>query len=276
MSFHIVRIDEFKNLKDPLMVDYLKKLSRHIESIWHQETDRIQNLVILKDFLAIYQNDIKNTLIPGIPHFIKMIHKDMTCQQFLSVSIPIERSFGKETSESEFLVDCRDLDSKTHIKDLFPLSVICDSLRSSFNIGSIVRTSECVGIQSLYLTGYSPTPLNEKVKKSSMGTHNNIEWSYARDPISTLELLKSKNYTIAALETASPSSSLMEYSFEFPMAIVLGNEKFGLSSEVLASCQQVIRIPVFGTKNSLNVANAFSIFSYEARRQWQDQLKKIK
>jgi 23S rRNA (guanosine2251-2'-O)-methyltransferase len=81
--------------------------------------------------------------------------------------------------------------------------------------------------------------------------------------------MKMDSIQIVALETVSSATAPEDADIQFPCAILVGNERFGLDSNILAEADLIVKIPVYGEKNSLNVVSAFSIFAYEIRKQWQ-------
>jgi tRNA G18 (ribose-2'-O)-methylase SpoU len=80
--------------------------------------------------------------------------------------------------------------------------------------------------------------------------------------------LQSQGVAVWALETTSASLSYTEVSYPRPVALVLGNEALGVEQEVLEGCDALVEVPVFGYKNSLNVACTAAVVVYEILRQW--------
>lgn len=148
------------------------------------------------------------------------------------------------------------------------LTVILDNLRSAFNVGAIIRTSECFRIKKLIFSGYSPTPENSKVRKTARSTEDKIAWEHCRDPIPLIKSLKSQGNTIIALETAENAALIHQTAIPQPAALILGNEALGVDSRVLEHANLTVQIPVRGWKNSLNVATAYGIACFEIYRQW--------
>ena len=145
-------------------------------------------------------------------------------------------------------------------------AVLCN-LRSSFNTGAIFRTAECFGVEKIYCTGYTPGADHPGIAKTAMGTEKKICLEYAEDAINLLPKLRTRGELIA-LETAEKAEMLDQFCFSFPCSIIIGNEKFGLSPLLLAGVDRIVRIPLWGWKNSLNVAAALAICLYEARKQY--------
>lgn len=155
---------------------------------------------------------------------------------------------------------------------VFPCEVALINLRSAFNVGSIVRTMECYGGSRVHAVGYTAGLDHPKVAPIAMGCEAIVPWSRAEDPQALLADLEARGITPIALETCASSPTLDDFEFPFPCAILLGNERFGLEPEVLAACKATVRLPMYGRKNSLNVANAFAVAIHSVRRQWQAAL----
>ena len=159
-------------------------------------------------------------------------------------------------------------DSKRQIDTAHnPIVVIADSLRSAFNVGSIFRSSECFAVQKIYLSGYTAAGDDPSVIKTSMGTARIVAWERHPNTKELIASLKSKSFRVYALEKTTASTSLYQHNFSGPTALVLGNERHGISPEIISCCDDCLSIPLMGGKNSLNVASAFSIAIAEIRRQ---------
>ncbi|GIW66567.1 MAG: rRNA methyltransferase [Candidatus Parcubacteria bacterium] len=142
-------------------------------------------------------------------------------------------------------------------------SAILHNIRSSYNVGSIFRTADAVGIDKLYLTGYTPTPAkNKKIEKTALGAEKYVAWKYYRNIGYLLKKLKREGFQIAALEQSEKSIPYYQFKTKFPLALIVGNEVRGLSKKILSSADYIIEIPMFGKKESLNVAVAFGIVVY--------------
>ena len=149
------------------------------------------------------------------------------------------------------------------------LTLVLDHMRSAFNVGAIFRTAECLGFEKLVLCGYTATPDDSQVERTSMGTSPLVPWEYERSTESALAKLRIEGVPIIALETVSDAP--LAHDFRFPTtrcALVLGNERHGISPQLLAHCDAIVRLPSNGLKNSLNVGVALGMCGYEIYRQW--------
>ena len=145
------------------------------------------------------------------------------------------------------------------------LEVLLDNVRSAWNVGSIFRTADGLGIQHLHLCGVTPTPDNPKVAKTSLGAEFNLPWHSYPDGLALAHTLIEQGYTLWALEQDARAISLLDGTLRLPngkLLLVVGNELAGVDPEILGLCEQVVNIPMHGTKRSFNVAVAFGIAAY--------------
>jgi 23S rRNA (guanosine2251-2'-O)-methyltransferase len=148
-----------------------------------------------------------------------------------------------------------------------PVYVLCDNIRSIYNVGSIFRTSDAALIEKLYLTGYTPYPPRPEIEKVALGSTGSVPWEYMKNPADTVMELKSKGIKIACLEIAENSRMYYDLSKnDFPLCLILGNELSGVSNELIALSDFSIEIPQYGFKHSMNVAVAYGIAVFEMVR----------
>lgn len=141
--------------------------------------------------------------------------------------------------------------------------LILHNIRSAYNVGSIFRTAEAAGISKIYLGGYTPTPQDSKVLKTSLGAEKSIAWKKYFNTWKLMEELKSKNINVVALEQSATSRDYRGFKPKFPLAVVVGNEVKGLSPNILKRVDSTWHIPMRGKKESLNVSVAVGIFIYK-------------
>ncbi|MFK8138365.1 MAG: TrmH family RNA methyltransferase [Bdellovibrionales bacterium] len=185
-------------------------------------------------------------------------------RNYQSLATLVERDLSKNVSDLD-IIEVHETDN-VEIRKQLPLQVILEDCRSSFNIGSIFRSAEAFGFEKVVLAGYSSMPdSNLKTLKSAMGTTEWINYESITSISDYITKLKLNSYKVYGLETAKEALDLAVLDTRSgPVAVVLGNERFGIKNETLKLCDASIRIPLFGRKNSLNVANAFSVFAYQA------------
>ncbi len=151
--------------------------------------------------------------------------------------------------------------------DKLPVYVILNSIRSSYNVGSIFRTSDGAMIKKLFLCGYTPHPPKKEILKTALGSTESVEWEYVEDATEVVKKLKSEGVRICALEQTH--NSRVHYSVknnEFPIALIVGNEVTGVSQDLIELCDFAVEIPQYGIKQSLNVAVAYGISIFELRK----------
>ena len=139
------------------------------------------------------------------------------------------------------------------------------NIRSAFNVGSLIRSSDAVAVANFYCLGYTPLPLNPKVTKTSIGA--TVAWQHHCDPLKFIQQFQA-NYTFIALESGLKCSNLYSSPLPDNTCFLVGNEVEGLSIQILSMCQGVYQLPQHGQKESLNVAIAGSLALYEYRRRY--------
>jgi len=141
-----------------------------------------------------------------------------------------------------------------------PVDIYLDNIRSAHNVGSIIRTTEALRLGSLFFSPQMASTSCKKLQDTAMGTLEKVPIHIAHD----LKQLKTPKIAIETVKEATPL-----HNFIFPQSCTLlfGNEEYGLSEESLAQADYFVSIPLYGSKNSLNVACAFSIIANEIRRQ---------
>jgi len=175
----------------------------------------------------------------------------------------LERA-GIQSKEHSLLPSVRQGDRSIATTSPLPIVIYLDNLRSAHNVGSIFRTTEALAVGSIALSSSTPTPENKKVKDAAMGADQWVEWNHA----DALEQLPTPLIALETAEHATPSSH-----FQFPpqFTLALGNEEYGCSDAVLKKADTVLQIPMRGRKNSINVANAFSIVAAQIDHQFREE-----
>ena len=138
--------------------------------------------------------------------------------------------------------------------------VICQNIRSLFNVGSIFRTADAFGADRIYLTGITGRPPRKEISKVALGAEGYIHWEYHRQPARLIKALKKNGVRIVALEQVKNKSiDMRKWKPKFPMALILGYEPKGLPKSLIKLCDDVVEISMFGEKESLNVGVAFGV-----------------
>jgi len=185
--------------------------------------------------------------------------------------LPFSRSAKKcGEAETHLTVRCIDVPWKPEEYARLPkhpVSVILDNLRSAFNVGAIYRTADAARIASVLPCGYTAHPPHLKLEKTALGSEKYVKSEYFRHAIDAVRAMKERGTATVALETADGVPYYSDFTYPSPVCLVVGNEALGVSREVLAECDAVVQIPLFGFKNSLNVSNAFAVVLFEILRQ---------
>lgn len=141
--------------------------------------------------------------------------------------------------------------------------IICDDIRSLFNVGSVFRTADAVGVDRIYLCGITGRPgrskTDEKLSKVALGAEKTVPWEYRKQSWRLLDELKAQGFEIVALELTPESINYTKFKPKFPLALVIGNEVEGVKKSLLSRSDKCIEIPMRGEKKSLNVSVAFGI-----------------
>ncbi len=238
-------------------------IGHRLESVWINFEARGVELQALRANVAACANaesfDLKRLAL-----HLRDLHDDMSARHLAAILVPFERLLGKALRDDEFLVSTTDAPDRP--RQRAPMVVIADNLRSAFNVGAIVRTSEALGLEAVWLTGYTPTPDEDKTARTSMGTESSIQWQSLPRVSDGIQRAKEAGYTVVALETAAVSESLDNFIWPERVALVVGNERFGLEADILKQVDRVLKIPLYGVKNSLNVGIAFGIAANHYRQ----------
>ena len=145
-----------------------------------------------------------------------------------------------------------------------PITIILDNVRSALNVGSVFRTSDAFLINKIILCGITVTPPNKEIRKAALGSAESIAWEYAKNTIDVITHLKKEGFYIIAIEQTAHANSLEKFNLpDQELVIVLGHEVNGVSQEAVDKCNEVIEIPQFGTKHSLNISVATGIVIWE-------------
>lgn len=147
-----------------------------------------------------------------------------------------------------------------------PLTVVLDSVRSMNNVGSVFRTCDAFDVQRLYLCGITACPPNREISKTALGATESVDWHYESDVVRLTRRLKCEGYVVFVVEQTDEPQWLHMVDFHQyeKVALILGNEVFGVHEELLSVCDGAVEIPQLGTKHSLNVSVAAGIAIWEA------------
>lgn len=147
-----------------------------------------------------------------------------------------------------------------------PLVVGLDGIEDPRNMGSILRTAECAGVHGIFVPERRATGLTDVVAKVAAGALEHVPVARVTNLVRLIEQLKERNIWVVG-SAGDAKQRYTEWDWQQPSAIVLGNEGQGLHRLVRETCDTLVRIPVAGHLDSLNVSVAAGVLLYEARRQ---------
>lgn len=150
----------------------------------------------------------------------------------------------------------------------FPITIVCQNVTNAPNIGSLFRTSDAFGVKELVFTG-TEIPLGRKMTKTSRATEKVVNYKVVEDVFAFVNALKNEGHQIISLEITDNSLALHHYNFNInkPLVLVVGDENFGVSEDILNISDAIVHIDMFGQNSSMNVVQATSIALYEMTKQ---------
>lgn len=157
--------------------------------------------------------------------------------------------------------------AKSIIKN--PVTIILEDVLDTYNVGSIFRLADAVAAEKVILCGQTLTPPNSRIKKASINTTGWVNWEYCESATSAIVNLKSKilNLQVVAVEQDARSVPFYKAQYQFPLAIIVGNESHGVTKEVLDISDVIVEMPMWGINTSLNVMVSAGIILYEIMKQ---------
>jgi 23S rRNA (guanosine2251-2'-O)-methyltransferase len=145
-----------------------------------------------------------------------------------------------------------------------PVAVVLDNIRSLHNVGSVFRTCDAFLIRKLVLCGVTGTPPDREIEKTALGATATVAWEKHASTALAIRSLRAEGYEIYAVEQVEGSIMLDRFRRgDRPIALVFGNEVYGVEQEVVDLCDGAIEIPQAGTKHSLNVSVSAGIVLWE-------------
>ena len=145
------------------------------------------------------------------------------------------------------------------------ISIVLDTLRSAYNTGNIFRIAEAVDATEIIACGYTPAPPHTKLEKTAMGADKLVKCRHFDTSLQAVKSLKAEGYNmILAVETVDNATSAWNMQYEYPLALVFGNEALGISEETIQECDGCVNLPMLGNKKSINVGNCAAVVLYSA------------
>lgn len=157
--------------------------------------------------------------------------------------------------------------------------LVIHNVRSAYNVGSLLRSADGLGVKQVLISGYSPYPTfknddrlphiaaktSRAVSKTSLGAENTVNWHHITDLASSIKELRAKGFIIAALEQTGQSIALNEFKPPRKITLILGSEVGGIDDTTLELTDIHLEIPMLGAKESFNVSVAGAMALYQLR-----------
>lgn len=159
--------------------------------------------------------------------------------------------------------------------------VLAHNIRSIQNVGAILRTADCLGVDKVYASGYTPNlttrtdgsnlpilphvrnKIASELHRSALGAELSMQFTYSTDIVELINELKGDGFVVVGLEQNDRAISLPDYRPSQKIALLLGEEVHGLTDTLIEQCDDLIEIPMFGHKESYNVSVATGIALYQ-------------
>lgn len=237
---------------------------QELDRLWANEAERSAQSKICREWMT------QQSAVPRLAALARLMEPKMDRQQLWSVLVPVERSVARLRITDVDILDV-DLPAGQSQGLPMPVTVVVDSLRSAFNVGGVLRTAECFGVAEVIFCGYSPLPDQTQVVRAALGAEQLVPWRHVENIRDCVLELKRAGICCYALETVAEAPCVSDFAWEFPCALILGNERFGLDPDVVSLCNSAVRIQLYGAKNSLNVVSAFAVAAYQIRQRWAEE-----
>lgn len=155
-------------------------------------------------------------------------------------------------------------------KRTFPITLVSDQVSNAPNIGSLFRICDAFGVEKIVFCGENIPLFGRKMTKTSRATEKVVPFETKEDIHSVIKQLQNDGYTIISLEITEKSQSVhtVDFSQFEKIALVIGDENFGVNPETLYESDTIVHIDMFGQNSSMNVVQATNIVLYEITRQF--------
>lgn len=144
-----------------------------------------------------------------------------------------------------------------------PIYLVLDNIIDTYNIGSLFRLADAIGVTKLYICGASEYPPSSRIHKAAVGTEAWVPWEKVDTTIDIVKKLKKEGVQVIAVEQDSRSISYKDFRPKFPVAIVVGNETTGVAKEVLDEADLIVELPMIGINKSFNVWGSAAVIAYK-------------
>lgn len=206
---------------------------------------------------------------------IKAKKKKISCSQIDKQKfLALEREITGKNNISQGIIAIKgtvkyltleELISASFVTEKNPIIILLDEINDPHNLGAIARTAECSGATGIIITERNSAPITPTAIKASAGALEYLPVAKQSSVIQTIEILKENGFWVIGTEV---NAEIMydELDYEMPICLIMGNEGKGISKAVLKHCDYIIKLPVLGKVQSLNVSVAAGIVLYEILR----------
>lgn len=146
------------------------------------------------------------------------------------------------------------------------IQIVLDNVRSMQNVGSVFRSSDAFLVEHVHLCGITATPPHRDILKTALGATETVSWSYHKETLDCIQMLKENGYTVYSVEQVEHSISLEKFAWQKgeKVAFVFGHEVKGVQQEVVNASHHCIEIPQWGTKHSFNISVCTGMVLWQA------------
>ena len=147
------------------------------------------------------------------------------------------------------------------IKDKNGLIIILDGLEDVHNLGAIIRTCDCAGVDGVIYKSHNSVKVNDTVAKVACGALEYVKVAEVTNLVNTIKTLKNKGYWVVGTD-GSGEQLYTELKYDFNTVLVIGSEGKGMSRLVKEECDYIVKLPMVGHVTSLNASVAAGIVIY--------------
>jgi len=146
-----------------------------------------------------------------------------------------------------------------------PVYLVLDRIIDTYNIGSLFRLADAIAVEKVFICGEMEYPPSSRIHKAAVGTERWVPWVKCKSTLDAVKKLKSQGVQIVAVEQSSKSvnyTKLTKY-IKFPVAIIAGNETYGIEEDVLTEADIIVELPMLGINKSFNVWGSTAVIAYK-------------
>lgn len=242
-----LKLKKYRDETQTFIIETEKVLDEALNSNW-----KVKEIFLKRENINLLQKYSEQKKTDDIPFF------ELSDNDFKKISSEVT------PSGVAALVEKKTFDIKSLFTSQKKLILAFDKISDPGNLGTILRTADWFGFQSIVLSRESVEFTNPKVIRASMGSifHLNI---YDEIDLNKF-LLDCKKEGYSVIGTTTNGKNITKYSLPEKAVLIFGNESKGISQEILTQCSEIISIPSFGKAESLNLAISTSIILYEIKR----------